>query len=87
MSLFQHQRFIWVCLTVRLFSVCTVSQNVPAEAVHQRHDLLSSELEAFRRAVFRQVLNLLLREEDLQSRAQTLSLQTPNTQKPPQVVC
>lgn len=52
------------------------SRNVPAEAVHQRHDLLSGELETFRRAVFRKVLDLFLREEDLQSCAQTLSLQT-----------
>lgn len=54
--------------------------NVPGKAVHQRHDLLSSELEAFRRAVFGEVLDLFLREKDLQSRAQTLSLQTTQTQ-------
>ena len=37
---------------------------------------MSGELEAFGGGVFRKVLDLPLREEDLQRRAKTLSLQT-----------
>ena len=37
---------------------------------------MSGELEAFGGGVFRKVLDLPLREEDLQRRAETLSLQT-----------
>lgn len=57
----------------------TRSRSIPAKAVHQGHDLLTSKLEAFGWAVFRKVLDLLLREEDLQSSTETLSLHTTQT--------
>lgn len=53
---------------------------LPAEAVEQGHDLLSRQLEPFRRGVFGEVLDLLLREEDLQGCTQTLSLHTTHAE-------
>lgn len=53
---------------------------LPADAVDQGHDLLSRQLEPFGGSVFGEVLDLLLREEDLQGCAQTLSLHTTHTE-------
>lgn len=53
---------------------------VPAEAVEQGHDLLSRQLEPLGGSVFREFLDLLLREEDLQGGTQTLSLHTTHTE-------
>ena len=49
---------------------------LPAEAIEQGHDLLPGELEGRGGAVFSEALDLLLREQDLQGRAQTLGLET-----------
>lgn len=68
------------CGSVVHFSTSTpemcrqVSAYVPGEAVQQGHDLLPGQLEALRGAVLGEVLDLLLGEEDLQSRAEALSL-------------
>lgn len=48
----------------------------PAEGVHQGDDLLPGQLETFGGAMFWKLLDLPLREQDLQSRPQTLSLHT-----------
>lgn len=60
--------------------------SVPAEGVQQGHDLLPGQLESFGGAVFRKVLDLPLREEDLQSRPQTLRL-PQDTRSDAQLCC